>query len=397
MSSIVYDAVVVGAGPAGAMFAWEAAKQGLQVLLLERDKEPGIPVRCAEGILLRNLSGIITIPDYLVAQTINGMEMISPSNERLIITKTGKGYILHRRLFDAYLCEQACLAGAHMQVNANVTGLSFLNEQTTEVHYSHMGTKTTVKTRIVIGADGVESRVGRWAGIQTTVSLDDIDSCAQYLMTDLSIPESRCLLYFGSKVAPGGYAWVFPKSATTANVGLGISPKQSPNKSAKAWLDDFIHLHYPQAKQLAFTCGGVPTAKTLPTLVSNRVLLIGDAARQANPATGGGIDTALLAATVAAEVVIKSVQSNSINDHELKQYEDKWKVAWGKQQDIAYIIKEKFLQVKDSTYDRLFEDWKKIPSEDLTPKAIILSAIKHNPLLAAKISGSFFMHFIQGK
>src|SRR4029450_13677241 len=109
---------------------------------------------------------------------------------------------------------------------------------------------------IVIGADGVESAVGRRAGIDTRVRARDMESCAQYVVDDATFDADAIVLHFGDRVAPGGYAWVFPKGTRSADVGLGVLGLRAGGRSAMAWLDDYMAVHFPNASVSARTIGG---------------------------------------------------------------------------------------------------------------------------------------------
>jgi digeranylgeranylglycerophospholipid reductase len=147
----------------------------------------------------------------------------------------------------------------------------------------------SVQSKIVIGADGVESQVGRWAGLDTVPRLRDMCSAVQYLMAGLDIDEGICDFYFGAQVAPGGYLWIFPKGKGMANVGIGIAGNRAGKITAQAFLDRFVEANFPTGSILGVVAGGIPLAGTLKQMVKDGLMLVGDAAHQAFPHTGGGI------------------------------------------------------------------------------------------------------------
>ena len=282
-----YDLVVVGAGPAGSVTARFAAEKGASVLMLERDREPGIPVRCAEGISGGGLDTFIDIDPRWIASEITAARLYTPNGKILEMKSEVKGYVLERRIFDAALCDIACKKGVIMKTKANVTGIKRNGDNTVTVFYKHLGQDYQVNCRIVIGADGIESRVGRWFGLKTNLKLEDISTSVQYTINNIKIEKHIISFFFGSQIAPGGYAWIFPKSDTSANVGVGIAGSFAAQKRAKDYLDQFVREKFPQASISYVVFAGIPITTTLPQIVADNLLLVGDAARQVNPITGG--------------------------------------------------------------------------------------------------------------
>jgi len=202
-----YDIVVVGAGPAGTVAARYAAKEGVSVLVLEKDRDVGYPVRCAEAI---NRVGLVEFikpdPKWVVAE-ITKCSLIAPNGTEVIIN-FGKveGYMLERRVFDYELAKMATDAGAEILTRAYVNGLLFDNEgKVNGVKYEFRGQQKEVKAKIVIAADGVESRLGKWAGIDTTVDFREMECCFQVTASNVTVKQDTLYFYFGSNVAPEGY------------------------------------------------------------------------------------------------------------------------------------------------------------------------------------------------
>ncbi|HET55649.1 MAG TPA: NAD(P)/FAD-dependent oxidoreductase, partial [Ignavibacteria bacterium] len=208
-----YDIIVVGAGPAGTVAARFAAMQGVDVLVLEKDRDVGYPVRCAEAISKRNLIPFIEPNDRFIAAKINKYVFISPNGEEVKLEfNEVNGYVLERRIFDYELGRLASEAGAQIQTRVYVNGLILEGEKVCGVKAEYQGKQIEIKSKIVIGADGVESRVGRWAGIETHIDYRDMESCFQVTAANLdNVDSSTLYFYLGTNYAPGGYFWVFPK------------------------------------------------------------------------------------------------------------------------------------------------------------------------------------------
>lgn len=384
-----YDVVVVGAGPAGSVAARFAAVEGATVLMLERDREPGIPVRCAEGVSHNGIEPFIDIDKRWIASQIDIAKLTSPNGESAFMHNNGVGYVLERRIFDTALCELAAEKGVQLITKANVVGLIKKNDKIRGVKFRYMGETKEVECDLVIAADGTESRVGRWAGIKTAVSLRDIDTCVQYTLAGLDLKRNTCEFYFGNEVSPGGYIWIFPKSDKTANVGIGIAGHLSHKKGPKEYLDEFVNKRFPNATITYTVYGSVPTSATLKDIVKDNIMLVGDAARQVNPITGGGVVQVMVAARIAGRVAAEAVKKGSFQAKFLKKYRREWDKTLGNTQKVMHSMKEKFLFMTDERFNNLVKFCQKIPAEKFSLKALFTEAVKGDPKLMLDVAKSF--------
>jgi len=174
-----FDCIVVGGGPAGSTFARIAAQGGLTVLLLEKDRDIGIPVRCGEAISDQGIRLFVDPNPRWLTSTIDRIRLIAPDETEIEFNLIEKGYILDRRIFDYDLAQYAAMEGAIIVTKAYVNGLLIDDGRIVGVKGTYMGAPFEKRAKIVIGADGVESRVGRWAGLKTTLVLKDIESGIQ--------------------------------------------------------------------------------------------------------------------------------------------------------------------------------------------------------------------------
>ncbi|MDP8210966.1 MAG: NAD(P)/FAD-dependent oxidoreductase [Candidatus Stygibacter australis] len=391
MKSSQYDVVVIGAGPAGSVTARYAAEKGIKVLLLERDREAGIPVRCAEGVSQNGIAPFIDIDPKWIATKIDSACLHSPDGEIAYMYNNGTGYVLERRIFDTELCNLAIQAGAEMLTKADAVGLEFEGTKITGVRYEHNGEIKIANCSIVIGADGVESRVGRWAGINTTLALNDIDTCVQYTVSGIDFKSDTCHFYFGRDVSPGGYIWIFPKSNKTANIGIGISGDLAADKGPKEYLDEFMEKQFPDASVNYTVYGGVPTAWGINEYIKDNIMLVGDSARQVNPITGGGIVQAMIAARIAGRVAADSIAAGDQSKKYLLRYKKEWDAKLGKIQKTMYSMKEKFMNMNDEKFNKLVKMCQGIPKDEFSLKKLFSVAMKGNPLLVAEIAKTFVM------
>ncbi|HOG76228.1 MAG TPA: NAD(P)/FAD-dependent oxidoreductase [Candidatus Marinimicrobia bacterium] len=376
-----YDVIVVGGGPAGSTAARFAKTATNTVALFERDREIGIPVRCAEATSIPDLERFVKIDPHWIATTITKARLISPSDQKVWLNLPNDGVILNRRLFDNGLAEIAATQGVEIFTKANVYKIVSDGEQHWEVFVRHLDRDYIVKSKIIIAADGVESRIARFAGIRTQTVLKDIESCAQVLLGNLDVAENQIDFYFSSRWAPGGYAWVFPKGNRTANVGLGVNGAYYKRRSAIEYLDDFINEKFPEAARLTTVAGGVPVAKSLKKIASDGLLIVGDAARQVNPVTGGGILAAITAGKIAGLVAAQAIARNDWSVNVLKEYQTEWDKNVGKDYARFYKIKEWMTELSDDELDEIATLLQKIPPDDINIMTVFKIALRNKPAL----------------
>ena len=243
-----FDVVVIGGGPAGSMAALTAAQNGLSVLEVERDAVIGSPVRCAEGVDDRGLREFFEPDPAWVASEITGYALMAPDGSQVDMNIEGyQSYILERLIFDRMVAEKAASAGATVLTGTEASGMSPFARNRREVTLRTVDREWTVSARVVVAADGVESRAARWAGLKTAASSHDMESCYQVTCAGIDVDPHTFYLYFTGEHAPSGYAWVFPKKPGTANVGLGISGDHARKKSPKKRLAGFLEKYFPDA------------------------------------------------------------------------------------------------------------------------------------------------------
>src|SRR2546427_745511 len=292
------DVLVIGAGPAGAVAAWEAkhAAPELRVVLLERDARVGTPVRCAEGVGNAGLREFAD-PDGApwVARKITRVVFVAPDDTEVKVAERDVGWILDRTRFDAYLAERAVALGAELLLSTEASAMTRQPDGRWCVRLHGAAGEATCRARGGIGTDGVEAMVGRWAGLDTPVPPRDMESCAQYVVEGIDFDPDAIYLPFGAGIAPGGDAWLFPKSPGVANVGLGLVALKADARNARQYLDAWIARRYPGGAKTACTVGGVIVHTTIRQTYSDGVLVAGDAAHMIKPLSGGGIVNAMQA------------------------------------------------------------------------------------------------------
>lgn len=285
------DVVVLGLGPAGASAAAEAARRGCTVVALDRKREAGVPVQCAEfvpALIDADLAGV-------VRQRIEAMATFV-EDDAPDLKADFPGRMLDRAAFDASLVEAARRAGAEVRFSAFVKRVAA--DGTVE-----LADGSAVRGEVLVGADGPRSRAGKAIGRVNTELVE-----TRQITVGLRAPHSATDIFLSADI-PGGYGWLFPKGEV-ANLGAGVSP------TFKARLKSIVaRLHASLVREgrvdgeiSGYTGGAIPVGgmlKPWSRLGQTLVLLAGDAAGLANPVTGAGIAAAVhsgrLAGAAAAE------------------------------------------------------------------------------------------------
>lgn len=386
------DILVVGAGPAGAVAAWHAkqAAPELDVVLLERDRAVGAPVRCAEGVGDAGLREFV-IPEGAdwVSRRITDVIFEAPDDTQVVLAQCGLGWILDRTRFDAFLAAQAAREGAEVLVGAEATGMCRNGDDRWQVRVKERGREDVYRARIVIGADGVETMVGRWAGLDTRVPARDMESCAQYVLQDIDFNPDAIYLQFSTAIAPGGYAWIFPKAVGIANVGLGIVALKSDGRNARQYLDDWVGRRFPNGIRTGYTVGGVIVHTTIKQTCTDGVMVAGDAGHMINPLSGGGINNAMKAGRLAGHTAAAAIRANDTSERRLSAYHTAWMELLGEDHLKYYRIKQALESMDDAFLNSLARTVNKVAPEKRTLGRVLTHAVVKHPQLIPLIARFF--------
>jgi len=389
------DVLVIGAGPAGSTAAKHAAMGGASVLLIDKKSEIGAPKRCAEGVSVGGLESLGIEPNpRWITKKLDGVRLVSPNGTDVWLTSDKvelpeAGYILERKVFDKHMAMDAARAGSEIMVKTLASGM----EKTGDgylVSAECMGREFEIKARIVIAADGPESRVARWAGLNTATRPKDMESAAQFEMVGVEMEDNNCIEFYFGSVAPGGYAWIFPKGDDIANVGLGVLSTET-DKSAYEHLLEFVEScpATKNAQPVELNIGGDPVGGMPKELVADSLMVVGDAAGQVNPLTGGGIISGMTGGMLAGRVAAAAVSEGDVSKKRLSEYERLCREEIGKEIDKYLKVKDYMLTLSDSELDSIAEAFQDVEFEKVSTTELVKKLIKVSPKALIKLGKLF--------
>ena len=235
----------------------------------------------------------------------------------------------------------------------------------------HMGEIIEIKARIVIAADGPESRVAKAFGINSTQKPKHMMSGVQYEMAGVNCERMDLIELHLGAFAGGGYAWVFPKGDDIANVGIGI-PSTS-KKPAIEYLNEFVESYPPlkNAKAVELNVGGDPIGGLIGQIYSDNLLVCGDAAGQVDPITGGGIILGMLGGKTAGQVAARAVRAKDYSAERLSEYEVLYdEYTQGAIPKLA-IAHEVYASLSDDDLNKIIHAFIGLDYNNMTPSDVL--------------------------
>ncbi len=334
---MIYDVIVVGAGPGGSSAAAFFAEHGLAVLLLDKAAFPRDKV-CGDGLtpqaivwldilgcldaVLRRARSCITSADLFV----DGRHVVTarfPQDGRY----PGFGVCVERKTLDDLLVRHAVSRGAVFRPRHAVSRVIPLQDCIAVKAQTPSGT-LSFTGRLIIGADGANSIVSRSIGNRLKDGTMVLSMRRYY--EGVTRPGSPVAFYFSERFFPG-YGWAFVDDWGRANVGFGyVADSRFPMKRDLARLfDEFTRIELRDLLSAASPAdrpGGWWCSFARPSrLVADRVMLVGDAARAADPMNGAGIHAAIETAYHAAGVGVRALATGDCSERDLSIYERLWK------------------------------------------------------------------------
>ncbi len=287
---------IIGAGPTGSFSAYLLAKAGFDVTIYENHSEIGVPVQCSGLVTktIRNIDEVFHSNEFekVIANKINLVRLFSP-NDSCEISLKSADLILHRARLDKWLASLAENAGAKIELNSKF--LKFEKENGKIIAHikqdKQNGSLAKVKSDILIGADGFFSAVSKQLGNKR-----EFVNCVQANYEYASEPGIMDI-FFSEKYS-GLFAWIVPKNAFVAEIGLGC--RENPAEK----FAEFLQEHKIKSKALEHTGGPITYYSPNSKFSDSKVFLVGEAAALVKASTLGGIIPSLNSAKALASSIV---------------------------------------------------------------------------------------------
>ena len=369
--SFDYDVTIIGAGPIGSTLAYELAKEDINVCLIDKKKVIGLPLQCA-GIINKRVLDVNQFPDELILNKAKGAVLHSKNHSLSVSKEEDQAIIIDRVALDQFLYNRAIENGVDSYLSSKVLAIDDVEGK---VSFQNESTEKSIKSKIIVGADGPLSIVSSAFG-------NDFDYyCAsQYLV---KIEEDNNQMSFVDLYAYGdlfpGFIWQIPVSENIFRIGLFSNYDY---KRQNEILNDFLmnEFQYENYEIIEKYKGKIPIYNKENKLFKNRALIIGDAASQVKPTTGGGLLIGFEAVRKAKKAIVNALDSedfNSLNlekethdDKEilqncLKSYQDDFEERFIKEFSYQFKVQKTLCTLSDDDLDYFFEELKEKEADKL--------------------------------
>ena len=386
------DVLIVGGGPAGLAAAEAAARGGARTLVLERQNEIGYPVHTSGGSWISDMQAL-GIPEHLY-HPINKVFFLSPQREVPLFYNPAVACVLDVRGVYQHLAGRAVAAGATLRVRHTVEQTVLEDGRVVGVTAkNHVSERLTLRAAVTIDASGFSRHVG----VRTEMgkAFHRYGYGAEYDLYAPHYPQDELYLIMGSKYAPSGYAWAFPRGNGRVRLGVGVLHPDS-EEDARVYLDSIMHdipqltMKFKDASPVEYHTGLFPSEGPLERFSRDGLLLAGDAGGHGSTLVGEGIRFAIYSGQMAGQVAAEAVKAGDTSATYLSRFDRKWRARFGRDMDIAYMINRHIAQYSDEKWDDALDLMKRLTPAQVAQAlrgdfnaGLVMGVLARNPSLVA--------------
>ncbi len=392
------DVLIVGGGPAGLAAAEAAAKLNVRAVVLERQNEIGYPVHTSGGSWIRDMKAL-AIPEHLY-HPVTRVVFVSPHREVPLNYNPAVACVLDVRGVYQFLAGRAIAAGATIRVRHTVETTIVEDGRVQGVTAkNHVSERLSVRAPVTIDASGFSRHVG----VRTEMggAFHRYGYGAEYDMYAPDYPQDELYLIMGSKYAPRGYAWAFPRGNGRVRLGVGVLHPDCED-DARAYLDSIVN-NLPQlsdkfknASPIEYHTGLFPSEGPVEHFSRDGLLLAGDAGGHGSTLVGEGIRFAMYSGQMAGTVAAEAVKAGDTSAAFLGRFDKQWRARFGRDMDISYMINKRIADYSDEQWDNALDLMKRMTPAQVAQAlrgdfnaGLVLGVLARNPGLVASGSKKF--------
>lgn len=377
----LFDIAIIGAGPAGLCAARTILMQENKpsVILIEKSTDIDKRIPCAEGVGKLGFHEVLEPKKTWIRSVVSHLILHSPDNTTISYTDSNKGYIINRALMQHDLADTCLEMGAEGLFSHTVVKISTPDSDGKRTIYLDSG--DTVRARIVLDCSGPLSRFG----VNEKIDSKPLDLEIAYLahIEGIETRTDTVHVYVSEKLAPGGYAWAFPRDDHSINIGIVLGSSFRGNCNIRSLLDTFIETYYPDGIVIRKYAGSIPCYNRRLKIAASGLIKAGDAISTVNPISRAGISEAMKSGTMAAGYAFQMLAASSEKEiaEICKKYEKAWYQKMGSRHLKLARVKSFLQRVTDKEYNAGAQVLANIPQDQLTMSKIFRTCLTKFPKL----------------
>jgi len=364
------DAAIIGAGPAGlcAGLRLTSVSSSLSALLIDKAVPWERPIPCAEGVGRLGFEEAIEVDPSWIRLVVSRANFYAPNGACVSYSDVNKGFIIDRARMQSDLAEKLRKRGVGIALGVKAVEVSPVGKDGRRTVSLDKG--EPISARVVIDASGPVALLGR--GENICWKPYDLEPAYFVVADNVEAADDAVHIYMGGKVAPGGYAWVFPRGRGSANIGAVVGRNQIKGVNIKKLLGDFLAKNYPKAEIKTYFAGCIPCGYRRGNIALPGLIKCGDAANATNPISRAGIVEALMSGGLAGSAAFDMLSAKDAK--QMKKICSDYEKAWLEKRGARHL---KLAKAKDSLA--------KVPDEDYNAAAKTLGALSSDKVSMAKI------------
>ena len=368
----MYDAIIIGAGPAGSVAALELARAGARVALVDHRRRIGD--KLCTGVIGAECAERFPVPPEMIRHRARAAVLHAPGGAEYMVGRpSAQALIVDRVAYVAHVARRAADAGARLRIGRRVDGVEKTERAVAALARDAAGERERIEGRVLLIASGFGHALPEMAGIESPRVAERLMGCQVEVQTE----DSRHTEVFvgARRLAPTAFGWLAPVSPSSAL--LGVVSRRGALRGLER-----LSRELAESGRAPYRLGGVRRwaipIKPIRKTYADRALALGDAAGFVKPTTGGGIYYAMASGKLAARAVLDAMEEGDLSARSLSRYQTAWKREFGDELRIGYYARMLFETMSDRQLDTLMEAFLSPETQDRLVNAPDFSFDRHS-------------------